>query len=53
MRIYWDNKIIVIVTGVSEYALKVDLCIEGKKISGHKHRGSSTYKVSRNSILHS
>jgi hypothetical protein len=51
MRLYWDNKIRVNVTGVSEYGLKMDLCKEVKKISGHTHRGSLACKVSINSIL--
>jgi len=53
MILYWYNKIEVNVTGVSEYGLKMDLCKEGIKISGHTHRGSLAYKMSRNSILHS
>ena len=53
LRLYWNNKIRVNVTGVSEDDLKMDICKEGKKISGHKNRVSLAYKVSKNSILHS
>ena len=48
MRLYWDNNISVNVTGVTECALKMGLCKEGKKISGRIHRGSLSYKVCRN-----
>jgi len=47
-RLYWDNKIRVNVTEVSEYGLKMEICIEG-----NTRRGSLAYKVSRYSIFHS